>query len=51
MLFGLVLFDLLLFDLLLFGALRALGYLLFIWQVYTQRRALGVSTKAAGDPP
>jgi len=50
-LFGLVLFDLLLFDLLLFGALRALGYLLFIWQVYTQRRALGVSTKAAGDPP
>jgi len=50
-LFGLVLFDLLLFDLLLFGALRALGYLRLIWQVYTQRRALGVSTKAAGDPP
>ncbi len=47
-LFDLVLFDLVLFDLVLLDALRALVYLLFIWHVYTQRRASGVSTEAAG---
>ena len=46
--FDLVLFDLVMFDLVLFGALRALGYLRLIWHVYTQRRASGVSTEAAG---